>query len=247
MVVNWQIAERLQCSNDEKKELLALVDYVVLQAEKARREGLLALEDDIEQCRYPLLQLGLQLVVDGTDPSIIDGILAASMLSSNKRGKEFLEQIISYTAALGIQQGNNPRIIEVQCFAFFGDDAAACREKYAEEVLDPRDRENVNAFKDSDGIFAKRFPEIDNLENFDDRAIQKILREIDTKELTSFFHGCNRAVKSKILQNMSKRAATLIATAAIRTKPNLDALNTNAEKIFTVIRKLEEAGEIVTP
>ena len=247
MVVDWQIAERLQCSGDEKKELLSLVDYVVLEAEKARREGLLALEDDIEECKYPLLQFGLQLVVDGTDPSIIDGILSARILSSNKRGKDFLEQIISYTASLGIQQGNNPRIIEVHCFAFFGDEAAEYQKQYAEEISEPRRREKTKEFEDSDGIYTKRFPEIGTIKNFDDRAVQKVLREIDVEELAPFFHGCSRAVKSKILQNMSKRAATLVAIDAMRSKPNLDALNTSVEKIFTAVRRLKEAGEIATP
>ena len=44
-------------------------------SEKARREGLLALEDDLEEIEDGFLRKGIQLVVDGTDPEIIKNIL----------------------------------------------------------------------------------------------------------------------------------------------------------------------------
>jgi len=44
-------------------------------AEKARREGLLALEDDLAELNDEFLQKGLQLVVDGTDPEVVEDIM----------------------------------------------------------------------------------------------------------------------------------------------------------------------------
>lgn len=44
-------------------------------AEKARREGLLALEDDLEELDDEFLQKGIQLVVDGTDPELVEQIM----------------------------------------------------------------------------------------------------------------------------------------------------------------------------
>ena len=245
--MNMQIGERLQCSIEEKKELLPLIDYIVNAAEKARREGLLALEDDLEECKYPLLRMGLQLVVDGTDPEIIEGILTARVVSGNASGKDFLAQNIIHVAALSIQQGDNPRIIEVKCFAYFGEEAEALQSQFAAEVTEPRDREKVKAFEESDGDFAKRFPEIEKLLGFDDRSIQKVLREIDTKELVSMFYGCSQKVKSKILRNMSKRAATLLAGDAMRGTPSLESVNANVEKVFAIVEKLQQAGEINAP
>jgi chemotaxis protein MotA len=43
-----------------------LVDDIVKLAEKARREGLLALEDAMKDVQDPFLKKGLQLAIDGT-------------------------------------------------------------------------------------------------------------------------------------------------------------------------------------
>ena len=52
-----------------------LISQLVTFSEKARREGLLALEDDLEELEDEFLRKGIQLVVDGTDPEIIKNIL----------------------------------------------------------------------------------------------------------------------------------------------------------------------------
>jgi chemotaxis protein MotA len=52
-----------------------LISQLVTFSEKARREGLLALEDDLEELEDDFLRKGIQLVVDGTDPEIIKSIL----------------------------------------------------------------------------------------------------------------------------------------------------------------------------
>jgi chemotaxis protein MotA len=52
-----------------------LISQLVTFSEKARREGLLALEDDLEELEDDFLRKGIQLVVDGTDPEIIKNIL----------------------------------------------------------------------------------------------------------------------------------------------------------------------------
>lgn len=244
MVIDLRVGERLQCSTEEKKSLIPLIDYIVEAAEKAREEGLLSLEDDLDTCPHPLLQFGLQLVVDGTDPDIVDDLLTARIVSINASGKDFLAQIICYAAALAIQQGDNPRIIEARCFAYFGEDADAQQSRFAEKVTEPHYREKIKVFEESDGVFAKRFPEVEELLDYDDRSIQKILHELDTRELVSIFQGCSREVKRKILRNMSKRAAQLLAGDTIQGAPSLDSVMSNVEKVFGIIKNLKEAGEI---
>ena len=53
----------------------AIISTLVNFSEKARREGLLALEDDLEEVEQEFLKKGIQLVVDGTDPEIIKNLL----------------------------------------------------------------------------------------------------------------------------------------------------------------------------
>jgi flagellar motor component MotA len=52
-----------------------IVQVITGFSEKARREGLLALEDDMDDIEDPNLLLGVQLVIDGTDPDIIQEVL----------------------------------------------------------------------------------------------------------------------------------------------------------------------------
>jgi chemotaxis protein MotA len=52
---------------------------IVTFSEKARREGLLALEDDLDELEDEFLRKGIQLVVDGTDPEIIRNIMETEL------------------------------------------------------------------------------------------------------------------------------------------------------------------------
>jgi chemotaxis protein MotA len=56
---------------EEGRIIASLVSF----SEKARREGLLALEDDLEEVEEEFLRKGIQLVVDGTDPEVIKSVL----------------------------------------------------------------------------------------------------------------------------------------------------------------------------
>jgi len=52
-----------------------IISRLVAFSEKARRDGLLALEDDLDEVEDDFLRKGIQLVVDGTDPEIIKNVL----------------------------------------------------------------------------------------------------------------------------------------------------------------------------
>jgi flagellar motor switch protein FliG len=80
----------------------------------------------------------------------------------------------------------------------------------------------------------------------DDRSIQQVLREVDTKELAVALKGTSDEVQQKIYTNMSERAAAIIKEdlefmGPIRVKQVEEA----QQKIVAVIRRLEDAGQIV--
>jgi len=80
----------------------------------------------------------------------------------------------------------------------------------------------------------------------DDRSIQKVLREVDSTELAKALKSVDSDVQDKIFRNMSKRASQLLKEdmeymGPIRMKDVEEA----QQKIVTIIRKLEEQGEIV--
>jgi chemotaxis protein MotA len=52
-----------------------IISDLVAFSERARREGLLALEDNLDEVEDEFMRKGIQLVVDGTDPDIIKSVL----------------------------------------------------------------------------------------------------------------------------------------------------------------------------
>ena len=80
----------------------------------------------------------------------------------------------------------------------------------------------------------------------DDRSIQKVLREVDTQELAKALKGVDNEVQEKIFRNMSKRAASLLSEDMDFMGPiRLRDVEEAQQKIVNIIRKLEDAGEII--
>jgi len=66
-------------------DLPGRVTELVGYAEKARRDGLLALDDQLGSVEDPYTRKGLQLVVDGTDPELVAEVLEAENDAMRKR------------------------------------------------------------------------------------------------------------------------------------------------------------------
>ncbi len=82
-----------------------LVETLVRITQKARREGLLALEPDIEEIPDSFLQRGLRLVVDGTDPVVLRDILENDIRLMRDRhavGRAFYEHLGRMAPAFGL-------------------------------------------------------------------------------------------------------------------------------------------------
>lgn len=121
MVFDFALFERARCGVRGRRSLASLVDYFVALAEKARRDGLLSLEADIDE-RHPdpFIELGLRLVLDGTSSECIDEVLITSIYSSGLRGKDLLARMMAYTGIRGILEGYAPEIIEKMLGAYIG-------------------------------------------------------------------------------------------------------------------------------
>lgn len=74
-------------------------------AEKARQEGLLSLEQELETIDDKFTQQGMQLVIDGTDPEITRNILESNIAvleNRHKVGISFFDAAGGYSPTLGI-------------------------------------------------------------------------------------------------------------------------------------------------
>lgn len=90
-----------------KKELEPdeVTSLIVGFAEKARREGLLSLEEDANELDNEFLQKGIQLVVDGTDPQLVRNILETKINFVEERhsqGQEIFKTMGTMCPAFGM-------------------------------------------------------------------------------------------------------------------------------------------------
>ena len=80
----------------------------------------------------------------------------------------------------------------------------------------------------------------------DDRSVQLVLRQVDTKELAVALKGVRQDVRDKILANVSERAATnLVEEIEMLGPVRLSTVEEAQAKVVATIRMLEESGQIV--
>lgn len=81
------------------------INLIVELAEKARREGLLYLDSQLETVDDPFLRKAMQLVVDGTDPEMVRSILETEVYAAYERhhvGVAIFEAAGGYAPTMGI-------------------------------------------------------------------------------------------------------------------------------------------------
>jgi chemotaxis protein MotA len=81
------------------------IDVIVSLAEKARKEGLLALEEAARKVDVPFLRKGLELAIDGTDPEELREILEAEIDAkrrADKAGAKIFSDMGAYAPTIGI-------------------------------------------------------------------------------------------------------------------------------------------------
>jgi flagellar motor switch protein FliG len=122
------------------------------------------------------------------------------------------------------------------------------------EILNMVDRSSekqiIEALEDEDPELAeeikKRMFVFEDIVMLDDRAIQKVMREVDSQELAKALKSVDTEVQDKIFRNMSKRAAGMLKEDMEYMGPvRLKDVEEAQQKIVSIIRHLEDTGEIV--
>jgi flagellar motor component MotA len=95
------------------KKYYEIVSRAMEFSEKARREGLLALEEETDEERIndrDIFEYGMRFVIDGTDQEVIDKILS-NIINQEKDENTRTLKTIQKEAVLRIQSGENPRML----------------------------------------------------------------------------------------------------------------------------------------
>ena len=112
-------------------------------------------------------------------------------------------------------------------------------EKYIIENLEESDAELADEIKKKMFVF-------EDVINLDSTAIQRIIREVENTQLTVALKGATPEVSDFIFANMSKRMAEMIKEDIDFMGPvRLRDVEEAQQAIVNIIRRLEDAGEIV--
>ncbi|MCL6471321.1 MAG: flagellar motor switch protein FliG [Firmicutes bacterium] len=97
----------------------------------------------------------------------------------------------------------------------------------------------------ADEIRRKLFT-FEDIINLEDRAVQRVLREIDSKKLALALKTANDDLKEKIFANMSQRAGEMLREDMEFLGPvRLKDVEEAQQEIVNAVRRLEEDGEII--
>ena len=112
-------------------------------------------------------------------------------------------------------------------------------EKHIMETLEVEEPELADEIRKKMFVF-------EDILSLDDRAIQRVLRDVDNSDLALALKGATEEVQNVILNNLSKRLAVMIKEdmeymGPVRMKDFEEA----QQKIVNIIRKLEDSAEIV--
>jgi len=117
--------------------------------------------------------------------------------------------------------------------------ADAATEKLILEGLALTDPELADTIRSMMFVFA-------DITLLEDRAIQLVLRGVETSTLATALKGADDAVKEKILKNMSERAReNLEEEIDLLGRVRMSLVEESRSHVVQVIRKLEESGEIM--
>ncbi len=124
----------------------------------------------------------------------------------------------------------------------------------AVEILSQVDRSTertiIDALEEEDPELAeeirKRMFVFEDIVGLDDRSIQQIIREVETKDLSLALKTASEDVSDRIMANMSKRAGEMLKEDIEFMGPvRLRDIEEAQQKIVAVVRRLEESGDIV--
>ena len=114
--------------------------------------------------------------------------------------------------------------------------------KQRKEILDILEKDSPEMAT----IIKKELFRFEDLKAIEDRYMQRILREVEGKELVLALKGVSEELKTKIFTNMSERGAEMIKDDMEATGPlKRQIVEESQQKVLNVVRKLEASGEIV--
>jgi len=181
------------------------IKRILQLSEKARREGLLSLECEIDKTSVgfrDIFDLGLMLVVDGTDSDLINQILS-EFESHETDGFQIILNKIKKAGVLSLQSGENPRLLALRLDAMIplGHRTTEGDNRFREYFVD-------NISQDTPYQSVELDPSIDDIPDLDVR-VQKAMRNFSNTDLSKIILYKPKSAPL-LFRNMSRKCEDMI-------------------------------------
>jgi len=210
--------------------------------EIARREGLLSLEDKLEDMLADgdrdIFKYGIRFVVDGIDGAYIDRILT-NLVNQEKDEDKRVLKTIQKEAALLIQEGCNVNLMMAMLNSYTDISLAE-----NEAILKTIDYSSIT--KEEEVPDETDTGKLQIFTTMTDRAVQMVMRELESLVLAKALKGEGKKVRDAFFRNMSERAGAMLKEDMQYMGPiRLEDLTAAQELILAMVKQLEDSGDIV--
>jgi chemotaxis protein MotA len=120
MIRDLSLAAKAACSAEDQESLIPIVLKLRDLGQIAKKNGMLALESELGSIQDRFMRLGLQLIIDKTEPENVKDVLDSDIYYNESNGRETLKKIIIREGLLRIQAGDSPRNILICTSVFLG-------------------------------------------------------------------------------------------------------------------------------
>ncbi len=114
----------------------------------------------------------------------------------------------------------------------------------------PSEKRIMESLEHADIELAEKVRELmfvfEDIVKLDDRSVQRVLREVETKDLALALKGANDDVKEKVFRNMSERASGMLKDDMEFMGPvRAREVQESQTAVVAIVRALESTGEII--
>jgi hypothetical protein len=223
-------------------------DQICSMANKAKRNGLLSLVQEADETSHFLLRKGLQLVLEGVNPPMVEKTLQHYILSGKYHGKELLTRCIIMEGVLAIQNGVNPTIIKELLLSLFGESSYEVYELEFGDGKNEHLKSFFNKIKKSRSATPLSSKLGHSIMQLNDQSIQQCLKEISTVDLARALKGIEGKAQIKVFKNLPKRSAAILQETVEHLDLMRESEMTEAqEKVLLIISSLEDREQALPP
>lgn len=238
----------LKTKEQQNKVISAAKDIMKL-ADLARKEGLLALEDMAKTLPSDFLRQLILLVVDGNFPDTIAEIGTNTYWTKAPDGADAMVDYMYLRGMLGIQNGDNPRVLESILISLMPTELHLEYRAQMEVLHDEEAVEKlftIHPTFQEPGIWEPIYKLEEIVDSMHNRCIQRVLRELDNRDLAICIYVLQQETRKKILANLSTGLAhAIMEDVAMCASVSEKDVAASVAKILDTINALLKSGEIV--